>query len=696
SQEGILAVTGEFASPTATGTQKIAHGLGETPALIILFSSMVEYGSTSRASACLSHGAMDSSGNEMTGGFRSDDGADPTDNSSWQYNNKVIFMQDPEGATQLDAECGVTAWDNDFFYIDWNTVDSTQYRISFVAIARVTAKVGTFTQQAGTGTQDVSIGFQPDVIMFQGGAVTVNTPQADIRHFFGQANNNEDCNTMSVCMEDNVGTTDTAFWAATTISNLCIIRIDDTSFGSSALDEADISATGGWPSDGFELNWAVNNGDQIPIGYIAISGVESFIDYDTEPTGVAPQDLAVTGAGFQGELLIIHTPAYSWGGVGSHAYISVGYARTPQYEVACAVRDEHLQGAADGSVTHRNNRVHEKLNAQTGAVRSSAELKQWDSDGFTLTFQTTTDISAQPFQFMVLKRGEIEISEFEAIAVTESISVALPDALGMSESDTVTVTDISFINIVFNVDVFDSTSVQEDVTVNLESLVSVFDGVTVADIPTVSLPDALLVDVFDGATATDVPTIEVGIVSEYNVSVFDETSVTDVPVTALSDALVIVVFDTVTVAEFADAFILNYFISVFDTITVSELVEVAPQLKIDVFDTTAVTESTSVILPDALVVSVFDTVTVVEDITVTVIAPEFHNISVFETVTVTESTAGIVGTVILSTFDVITVTEDVDIYWIVSKGVARMEAAERAPDIEFVARAPRIDYVVRS
>jgi hypothetical protein len=86
---------------------------------------------------------------------------------------------------------------------------------------------------------------------------------------------------------------------------------------------------------------------------------------------------------------------------------------------------------------------------------------------------------------------------------------------------------------------------------------------------------------------------------------------------------------------------------------------------------------------DDLEANVFDTVSVVD--VVGFFIPNF-GINVFETVTVTESTAGIIGTV----------TDYSDLYWIVSKGVARIEVAERAPDIEFAARVPRIDYLVRS
>jgi hypothetical protein len=294
---------------------------------------------------------------------------------------------------------------------------------------------------------------------------------------------------------------------------------------------------------------------------------------------------------------------------------------------------------------------------------------------------------------VLVTEGLLEVSVFDTITVTESVDLA--KELTVLVFETTGVTEYVELAKELTISVFSGTTVTDVETVTVVSLEispNVFDGVTVGEAVTVSLPDALLVDVFDGVTAVDVETVEVGIVEFYNVSVYDETTVTDSVAAALPDALAITVSDTITVGEFTDFQFLNYFVSVFDTVTVTELVEVAPQLKIDVFDTTAVTDSISVALDD-LEANVFDTVSVVD--VVGFFIPNF-GINVFETVTVTESTAGIIGTVILSTFDVVTVTDYSDLYWIVSKGVARIEVAERAPDIEFAARVPRIDYLVRS
>jgi hypothetical protein len=294
---------------------------------------------------------------------------------------------------------------------------------------------------------------------------------------------------------------------------------------------------------------------------------------------------------------------------------------------------------------------------------------------------------------ILVTEGLLEVSVFDTITVGEFVDLA--KELTVLVFDTTGVTEYVELAKELTVSVFDGTAVTDVETVELVSLelsANVFDEVTVSEAVTVSLPDALLVNVFDGVTAVDVETVEVGAVEFYNVSVYDETTVTDSVAATLPDALAITVSDTITVGEFTDLQFLNYFVSVFDTVTVTELVEVAPQLKIDVFDTTAVTDSVSITLADLEAV-VFDTVSVAD--VVGFFIPNF-GINVFETVAVTESTAGIVGTVILSTFDTVTVTEDVDLYWIVSKGVARMEATERAPDIEFAARAPRIDYLVRS
>ena len=694
-QDGIKAVTGTFASPLATGTQKIAHGLGSIPAAIIIFTSMVEKGAILTTDGSkLSKGFMDNSGNEFMSGYMSENTADPTNTRCWSYDNKIIFMEDLVEGTLLDAECGATAWTDSHFYIDWNTVDSTQYRIAFVVIAGVAAKVGSFTQRAGTGFQDVTVGWKPNLIMFLGGADDVNTPQNYIRWFHGFANDQTLGSFSCLHAEDNVGTTNPEYWAGYFADHQrrCIVRIDESSFSSTPEDEAEIRPVGNWPSDGFQLDWIDNDGLTLPVGYLAIEGVESYTYYVSEPTGTPPQDLEVTGAGFEPEFLAIVTPGYTFGGVTGNAVISIGFARTPQYEVGAASCDALGKSAGYGSSRTRSDRIFERIRCENRGLRSSAELKSLDADGFTLTYQTTTDISSHPFIFLVMRLTERTIDVYEGVTVQESVTVSVSDPLIDGVFDTTTVTDLVYVELVNFVDVYEDVTVQEDVTVRIDENVSLFDGVTVAEDVTVSLPDALLIDVFDGVTSVDEPTVYVGIIQVHSVSVYDEVTVADVATTVLPDALEVLEFDTVTVTEFVDTFTLNYFVSVFDNVTVSELVEVAPQLKIDVFDTTTVTDSAPVALDDLEAVA-FDTISVTD--TVGFFIPNF-GINVFETVTVGENVGGIIGTVILSTFDNVTVTEYIDLYWIVSEGIARMEITERAPDIEFEARVPRIDYEIRS
>ena len=252
----------------------------------------------------------------------------------------------------------------------------------------------------------------------------------------------------------------------------------------------------------------------------------------------------------------------------------------------------------------------------------------------------------------------------ENVTVTENISLSIP--LPVSVNDQITVTDVPALVVNTNLNVFDAVTATEDVALSVPLPVSVSDQITITDVPVVVVNTDISVS--DTVTVTeDISLVVNAPEGSYTVSVFDNITVTEFigydPEEILVGEVVIV---TILVTP-----------SVFDAITVTEDVVVvvsAPgALTVSVFDEITVTENISLSIP--LPVSVNDLITVTDVITLyipilyiavddTVTVTENISLSiplpvfVYEDVTVTENIVLVVGTD-NSIFDLVTVTENI-------------------------------------
>ena len=270
----------------------------------------------------------------------------------------------------------------------------------------------------------------------------------------------------------------------------------------------------------------------------------------------------------------------------------------------------------------------------------------------------------EPFQFLVTEAVSVvdlvvEVGVTEDSTLVDFLVDMLIDALFLSEIETVTVTEVRTLDVLFEVSVSETITVVESATdgvtpipvsvldddivtiaefINLLDIIvemSGADNVAVTEVVTVDVP-FLFLSASDTVTVVEnaVPSLDVLNIDVVDPDILPTIDVLETVVAAI--VLALIVSDTIAVAEFATV--------------VDIVIELGP-----VSDAVVIAESISVIDLIVEVGPVVDNITVTEQATVFDIIVELG--PVFETVTITEF-ANILDIIVeLSAFDVVGINE---------------------------------------
>lgn len=222
--------------------------------------------------------------------------------------------------------------------------------------------------------------------------------------------------------------------------------------------------------------------------------------------------------------------------------------------------------------------------------------------------RTSWDIGA-----WLAQSGSSSISVFDAITLTESVT--LQHALTQS------------------INVFDSLTITESVTMLQLSFINVFEAITITESVTVTIISGnnLAISVFDSIILTESVTFtgQLG-----NISVFETITLTE-SVTLTGQLGGINLFEAITITESVTRFNQLGNISIFEAMTLTESLTLIIQLAISISDSIILTESTTLSLGLGSI-SVFDSIIITE--LVIMGAPVvIVNINVFDTIILNES-----------------------------------------------------------
>jgi len=248
----------------------------------------------------------------------------------------------------------------------------------------------------GTGTGDLAAqtpslgGATPQLILFFN-AQPHTAAAEDLCWQFGAATGTAERATCAVITDDAQTTTDTGHVLR---ADACLARLLNTSGVDGLLDLAAVGADSFTPTVDDAFNEAAT------VAWVAFAGLDGAKVGTVTASTDAVNTQAVTGVGFQPDLVIFFGVAATVGTIGAHNRYIIGWADgTTQRCLAMTSQDAVADVNSWGMIA--NDVAWAVLNPATGAVADAVTLASFDSDGF--TFNRTVGTANWNFGYIAIK-----------------------------------------------------------------------------------------------------------------------------------------------------------------------------------------------------------------------------------------------------------------------------------------------------
>jgi subtilisin family serine protease len=221
-------------------------------------------------------GAMDAAGNQWASFFLIIDGASPKDANRGQRTDSALYTFGGSGGAEVRAS--FASMDADGFSMNFAAAPSTPNHVASLAIKGLSAKAGSFNKstQVAPVSQSVSgLGFTPKALFLAGTQGVAATFAPHARFGFGAAGGQS---RGSLAVQDTDNVTFSRVSGIQKTSRL-FVKVDSDQLVVDA--EADI---GGFGTDGFTLNWLVNDNVPSQILYLALGTVGGTTSSGAPPT----------------------------------------------------------------------------------------------------------------------------------------------------------------------------------------------------------------------------------------------------------------------------------------------------------------------------------------------------------------------------------------------------------------------------
>lgn len=289
----------------------------------------------------------------------------------------------------------------------------------------ISYKVGTFQGRgAGTGTQDITdVGFQPKaLIIFKNLTISDDAFVANAYFFIGFSDGTNDA-VATMHIADAQATS----YTYSNLYNDAIINIVD---GSGSQNVASVST---FLSNGFRLNWTVNNWDSNYYSYIAIGGDDiTNVKVGTQTIGTTTTgSKGYTGVGFVPDFLLTGITGFLPGAGAytmntsseTNAGLGIGCAKSSSARWTNCSVSENGRTRADAWKNQRGDKCFLYLDNTTGARLLEADFVSFDSDGFTFNYTTNTTANNQNgvFTYLAIKGGVWDVGYFQSPATNTTV-----------------------------------------------------------------------------------------------------------------------------------------------------------------------------------------------------------------------------------------------------------------------------------
>lgn len=665
---GITVDVVEFTLNTSTGTQDITGSLGGlTPKAALFFVVAATVDGTAAAHASMSIGAATGASNEWAFHSNAEDAQATTDTYRATSSARCILLTDP-GIATVDMDAEFSAFITNGVRINIATASSAYKGICILFAG---SDLTVHANNVGLGntvdleTNITAPGFEPELVFAAAvNKTTMDADGANAEISFGIVHNG-----VSITQRQYAWFSNDAVAAGAPngeIRNDSGIGGEDDWTGEFANFDA----------SGFSVITRTDGGNSTDMGYLALdfNGVVGVsLDSEGSPTSIGND--STTNPGFTPQAVIglqSYMQAFNTNYEDADAGAWGVLAFTSSVELCAAIADEKA-AATTNTQSYINTKAIDVPN-DDGTVALTAPFVSMDANGYTLNW-TDVEAAARQGFFVAIEAvsGDTTISVSDTVGITESVAIDLPDDLTLSVSDSIAVSEsitVSLPGLTLTMNVSDAVGVAESVaialpgltlTVNvsdavgvaesIEQLVTsdanVSDNVSAGESVAIILPDNLTFSISDAIGVAE--TLKQLLTSFIQVS----DSINVIQMTELAGPVV----DLVSVAESIQMLVTS-FTDVSDTVTAGESVDVdVPSAggDVSVSDAVGVSESTSVSVSDPQV-SVSSSIGVAE--TVSAVLPDNLTLSISETISISEAITVVIGQNV-SAQDAVAVSESV-------------------------------------
>lgn len=288
----LFAQMGTITAPTVNGTDTVLSGLTDPKAIILWGTPQTAEGTVNASQAfCQGFATYDGSTvQQYYNTWFSLDAAGTID-AAGGHNTTACFKLFSNTTPTTDCELRLVSMDSTSITLDWFDAPGSAYLVHYLVLGGsdlTAARVGTFTL-AASSPQDVTVnaGFgQPDLLLFSSRVKTALTDSATdpgLMLGVGSKSNLTTRYCHGLSMDDGSA----AVVMRDAQKQKAIVAVLENTIDA----EADLAATSGWPTDGFELDITdLPTAANIVVGYLALKGTfTSTIGVANAPTAAAPQ-----------------------------------------------------------------------------------------------------------------------------------------------------------------------------------------------------------------------------------------------------------------------------------------------------------------------------------------------------------------------------------------------------------------------
>jgi hypothetical protein len=379
---------GSFTKTTAGAPagQSVAHGLGEVPKALILWTN----GKTNESfspDAFYGFGVSDgttsaSVSTSMTNGLA-------TFHTGNAYASGAVLTIFDGAAGTTRAQAAFTSWDATNFVLNWTTNDGIPYVVHFIAIGgtEVSAKVVEWNRATTLGNQAVAVGFQPDVVIH--GEADMTSPNTGPKGVvvLGAADGSGGQWAHSIySSEPSPAPTDTQRGQATAD---CFYWV----YNGTVAHRATCTMT----PTGYTVNHTVNDGWAAQTFTLALKGMQARVAnfaktsgapvVQTVATGIRPRMVLLSGIQYQG------TGA---SGVQAEARFGIG-ASDGTNEGSSAFQGQDNQNPSNVDGIDKTSKVFVKVDNATPTINAEADMLGFSENSFILDWTTNDPTTTRIF-----------------------------------------------------------------------------------------------------------------------------------------------------------------------------------------------------------------------------------------------------------------------------------------------------------